>query len=66
MKQVVQPIGGGPVTVLDVPRPTVGATEVLVRTLASVISPGTERAVTSLAQSSLDRKSTRLNSSHSS
>ena len=53
MKQVVQPIGGGPVTVLDVPRPTVGATEVLVRTLASIISPGTERAVTSLAQSSL-------------
>lgn len=53
MKQVVQPIGGGPVAVLDVPRPTVGPTEVLVRTLASVISPGTERAVTSLAQSSL-------------
>lgn len=53
MKQVVQPIGGGPVTVLDVPRPTVGATEVLVRTLASVISPGTEGAITSLAQSSL-------------
>lgn len=53
MKQVVQPVGGGPVTVLDVPRPTVGATEVLVRTLASVVSPGTERAVTALAQSSL-------------
>ncbi len=53
VKQVVQPIGGGPVEVLDVPRPTIGATEVLVRTLASVISPGTERAVTSLAQSSL-------------
>ena len=56
MKQVVQPIGGGPVTVLDVPRPTIGATEVLVRTLASVISPGTEGAVTSLAQSSLMSK----------
>lgn len=56
MKQVVQPVAGGPVTVLDVPRPSVGATEVLVRTLASVISPGTERAVTSLAQSSLLRK----------
>ncbi|HVE62578.1 MAG TPA: bi-domain-containing oxidoreductase [Mycobacteriales bacterium] len=53
MKQVVQPIGGGPVQVLEVPRPSIGATEVLVRTLASVISPGTERAVTSLAQSSL-------------
>ena len=39
--------------VLDVPRPVPGATEVLVRTVASVISPGTERAVTALAQSSL-------------
>ncbi len=56
MKQVVQPLGGGPVTVLDVPRPTVDSTQVLVRTLASVISPGTERAVTSLAQSSLMSK----------
>jgi predicted dehydrogenase/threonine dehydrogenase-like Zn-dependent dehydrogenase len=53
VKQVVQPIGGGRVEVLDVPRPTIGPTEVLVRTVASVISPGTERAVTSLAQSSL-------------
>ncbi|MCA1823995.1 MAG: bi-domain-containing oxidoreductase [Mycobacteriales bacterium] len=56
MKQVVQPIAGGPVTVLDVPRPTVSPTEVLVRTVASVISPGTERAVTALAQSSLVSK----------
>lgn len=53
MKQVVQPLRGGPVRVLDVPRPTIGATEVLVRTLSSVISPGTEKAVTSLARSSL-------------
>lgn len=53
MKQVVQPVGGGPVRVVDVPRPVAGPTEVLVRVLASVVSPGTERAVTSLAQSSL-------------
>jgi predicted dehydrogenase/threonine dehydrogenase-like Zn-dependent dehydrogenase len=53
MKQVVQPASGGPVEVLDVPRPAIGPTEVLVRTVASVISPGTERAVTALAQSSL-------------
>ena len=39
--------------VLDVPRPVPDATEVLVRTVASVISPGTERAVTALAQASL-------------
>jgi predicted dehydrogenase len=53
MKQIVQPLSGGAVTVLDVPRPVTEPTEVLVRTLASVISPGTERAVTALAQASL-------------
>jgi predicted dehydrogenase/threonine dehydrogenase-like Zn-dependent dehydrogenase len=53
VKQIVQPLAGGPVEVLDVPRPVPDATEVLVRTVASVISPGTERAVTALAQSSL-------------
>ena len=53
MKQVVQPVSGGPVEVLDVPRPVISPTEVLVRTVTSVISPGTERAVTTLAQSSL-------------
>jgi predicted dehydrogenase/threonine dehydrogenase-like Zn-dependent dehydrogenase len=53
VKNVVQPIGGGPVAVLEVPRPVPAPTEVLVRTVASVISPGTERAVTALAQSSL-------------
>jgi predicted dehydrogenase/threonine dehydrogenase-like Zn-dependent dehydrogenase len=53
VKQVVQRIAGGPVEVLDVPRPVPDATEVLVRTVASVISPGTERAITALAQSGL-------------
>jgi predicted dehydrogenase/threonine dehydrogenase-like Zn-dependent dehydrogenase len=53
LKSVVQPIKGGPVEVLEVPQPTPEATEVLVRTITSVISPGTERAVTTLAQSSL-------------
>ena len=53
MKQVVQPISGGQVEVIDVPRPIPGPTEVLVETVASVISPGTEQAVTALAQSSL-------------
>ena len=53
MKQVVQPVSGGPVEVLDVPRPVIGPAEVLVRTVASVISPGTEAAVTALARSSL-------------
>ena len=53
MKSVVQPVSGGPVKVLDVPRPSLASTEVLVRTIASVISPGTARAITALAQSSM-------------
>ena len=53
MKSVVQPLNGGAVQVLEVPRPAAAPTEVLVRTIASVISPGTERAATALAQSSL-------------
>jgi predicted dehydrogenase/threonine dehydrogenase-like Zn-dependent dehydrogenase len=53
MKQIVQPLAGGPVEVIEVPPPVPDATEVLVRTVASVISPGTERAVTALAQASL-------------
>jgi predicted dehydrogenase/threonine dehydrogenase-like Zn-dependent dehydrogenase len=53
VKQVVQPASGGPVQVLEVPRPVIGPAEVLVRTMTSVISPGTERAVTTLARSSL-------------
>jgi predicted dehydrogenase/threonine dehydrogenase-like Zn-dependent dehydrogenase len=53
VKSVVQPLSGGAVQVLEVPRPAAAPTEVLVRTIASVISPGTERAVTALAQSSL-------------
>jgi predicted dehydrogenase/threonine dehydrogenase-like Zn-dependent dehydrogenase len=56
VKSVVQPIKGGPVVVLDVPHPTPEPTEVLVRTVASVISSGTERAVTTLAQSGLVAK----------
>lgn len=56
MLQVVQPASGGPVRVIEVPRPIAGPTEVLVRTIASVLSPGTERAVTKLARSSLISK----------
>src|SRR5437868_3615124 len=53
MLQVVQSSSGGPVRVIEVPRPVVGPTEVLVQTTSSVISPGTERALTELAQASL-------------
>ncbi|MGI8684867.1 MAG: bi-domain-containing oxidoreductase [Acidimicrobiales bacterium] len=53
MKQVVQNASGGPVRVVDVPRPTISPTEVLVQVRASLISAGTERAVTALARSGL-------------
>jgi threonine dehydrogenase-like Zn-dependent dehydrogenase len=53
VKQIVQPVSGGPVELLDVPCPVPEPTEVLVRTISSVISPGTERAITALAQSNL-------------
>jgi predicted dehydrogenase/threonine dehydrogenase-like Zn-dependent dehydrogenase len=56
VKQIVQPVSGGPVTLLDVPCPVPEPTEVLVRTISSMISPGTERAVTALAQSGLVAK----------
>lgn len=53
MKQVVQPIGGGPVQVIEVPAPVIDEQQVLVETTHSIVSPGTEAAVTALAQSSL-------------
>jgi len=53
VKQIVQPVSGGPVALLEVPYPVPEPTEVLVRTISSMISPGTERAVTALAQSGL-------------
>ncbi|NNN22156.1 MAG: Gfo/Idh/MocA family oxidoreductase [Acidimicrobiales bacterium] len=56
MKQVVQGVSGGSVRVIDVPPPSADANEVLVKTLFSAISPGTERAVTQLAQSSYLQK----------
>lgn len=56
MKQVVQGVSGGDVRVLDVPAPAIGPTEVLVATSASIVSVGTERAMTALARSGLVAK----------
>jgi NADPH:quinone reductase-like Zn-dependent oxidoreductase len=56
LKQVVQSTSGGPVRVIEVPRPVIGPTEVLVRSMATLMSPGTEGAVTRLARSSLLQK----------
>jgi predicted dehydrogenase/threonine dehydrogenase-like Zn-dependent dehydrogenase len=56
VKQVVQPTSGGGIQVIDVPQPTIGSTDVLVQTVVSLISAGTERAVTQQANLSLLQK----------
>lgn len=56
MKQIVQSTGKGHLSVIDVPEPVAGPTEVLVETRRSLVSSGTERALRQLAQSSLLKK----------
>lgn len=53
MKQVVQNLRSGKVELREVPTPTVGRMEVLVRTQASLISAGTERMMMDFAGKSL-------------
>jgi predicted dehydrogenase/threonine dehydrogenase-like Zn-dependent dehydrogenase len=56
VKQVVQSIGDGSLRIVDVPVPSIGASEVLVSTTRSLVSTGTEKAVRELASSSLIEK----------
>ena len=56
MKQVLQSYRTGELTVAEVPAPGVEAGSVLVLTLASLVSAGTERSALSLAQKSLAGK----------
>lgn len=53
MRQVVQDFRTGAVRLVDVPPPALRARCVRVRTVASVVSPGTERALVTLARRSL-------------
>ncbi|MFN2470683.1 MAG: bi-domain-containing oxidoreductase [Gaiellaceae bacterium] len=53
MRQVVQDLRSGGVEVIEAPDPVPGANEVLVRTTWSLISAGTERALTNTAAKSL-------------
>ncbi len=53
MKQVVQDFGSGTIRLEDVAPPAARERFVHVRTVASVVSPGTERAILSLARKSL-------------
>lgn len=56
MLQVVQPARGGQPAVVDAPLPRMSSTSILVDTRATLISAGTERAVTQLAKASLFAK----------
>jgi predicted dehydrogenase/threonine dehydrogenase-like Zn-dependent dehydrogenase len=56
MKQVVQGLGATDLEVVDVPKPSPGATEVLVAPAFTLLSKGTERAVRSLAAAGLAGK----------
>lgn len=56
VRQLVQSIRSGELSLSEIPVPTPSSTEVLVATTRSVVSPGTERAVNELASASLLRK----------
>jgi predicted dehydrogenase/threonine dehydrogenase-like Zn-dependent dehydrogenase len=56
MKQVIQEIQSGETKVIEVPMPKPGKGTALVRTRASLVSVGTERAVMTFTQSSLAGK----------
>lgn len=56
MKQVVQRLDNGIVSLCEVPIPTVSRRQVLVQTRASVISAGTERMLVGFGRSSFLRK----------
>lgn len=53
MRQVLQSVRSGQLSVAEVPNPRCGAAEVLVRVTHSIVSAGTERAVRELASASL-------------
>ena len=53
MKQVIQDVHTGETTVVEVPIPKPGPGMALVRTVASLVSVGTERALVEFAGKSL-------------
>src|SRR5436309_4079046 len=53
MRQLLQDISTGEITVSDVPAPMLGPTSLLIATRYSLISAGTERAVLEIGRSSL-------------
>lgn len=53
MKQAIQDVRTGEISVLDVPAPRPGRRQALIKTAASLISPGTERALADFGAKSL-------------
>jgi hypothetical protein len=56
MKQLVQSVRSGDLRLVEVPAPCIGPAEVLVATVCSLVSAGTERAVRKLASANLLEK----------
>jgi predicted dehydrogenase/threonine dehydrogenase-like Zn-dependent dehydrogenase len=56
MKQLIQSVNTGVLSIIDVPVPQVRAGGILVRTHASLVSAGTERTMASFAQKNLLQK----------
>jgi predicted dehydrogenase len=56
MKQVLQRLDNGAISVLDVPRPTAGGSRIVVCARASLISAGTERMMVKFGRASLLEK----------
>ncbi len=53
MKQIIQSYKNGKISLEDVPEPAVKAGGILVRTVASLISPGTEKMMIEMGRKSL-------------
>jgi predicted dehydrogenase/threonine dehydrogenase-like Zn-dependent dehydrogenase len=56
MKQVLQNLGNGRAELIDVPAPKVKPNHLLIKTVVSLVSSGTERSVVELGQASLLQK----------
>jgi hypothetical protein len=56
MKQILQSFRSGKTELVDVPCPSVGDGEVLIRTIATLISPGTEKMLINFGRAGLLEK----------
>jgi hypothetical protein len=56
MKQLLQNLGSGKAELAEIPAPKVRPGHLLIRTIASLVSSGTERSVVELGQASLLQK----------